>query len=59
MRYLKFIFLESLVFSCTNQHAPDKNQDVKSEGPYIDIPFVQEYHEGYLVDEKNSGGILC
>ena len=55
MKYLTMIFLVTLVFSCKNQHNPDENQDVKSNGAYIDIPFVQEYHEGYIVDEKISG----
>ena len=55
MRYVRFIFIVSLVFSCTNQHDPDKNPDVMSEGPYRDIPFIQEYHDGYVVDEKIAG----
>ena len=55
MKSLKIVFLLSLVFSCNNPHYTDENQEVINEGAYIDIPFIQEYHEGYLVDEKNSG----
>ena len=55
MRYLKLIPLVTLVFSCTYQADPDKDQDVKSQGPYMDIPFIQEYHDGYMVDEKIVG----
>ena len=55
MKYLRIIFLVTLVFSCKNQHDTDENQRVKNEGAYIDIPFVQEHHEGYMVDEKTSG----
>ncbi|MEA3478580.1 MAG: regulator, partial [Bacteroidota bacterium] len=55
MRYLKFVFLTSLVFSCTYQSDSDKNQDVKDQGPYMDIPFIQEFHDGYMVDEEIAG----
>ncbi len=55
MQRITIFFLVILVFSCKNQHSTDENQDVKNEGAYIDIPFVQEYHEGYIVDEKTPG----
>lgn len=55
MRNLKIVFLASLVVSCTYQDDSDKNQDIKSQGPYMDIPFIQEYHDGYMVDEEIPG----
>lgn len=55
MRYFIFLFLLSLLVSCTYQQDPDKNQRAESEGPYMDMPFVQEYHDGYMVDEKTAG----
>jgi len=55
MRYLRYLLLMILVFSCKNQADPDTNQDKKSLSPYQDIPFIQEYHDGYVVDEKTAG----
>ena len=50
MKYLIILALSMLIFAC------DGNQQtkVKSEEPYKDIPFVQEYHEGFLVDGNND-----
>ncbi len=55
MRYLTLILLASLVFSCAHQDKQDVIQNVQNEGPYMDIPFIQEYHDGYIVDEKKAG----
>ena len=49
------IFLGTLVFSCNKQADPNDNQVGRGEGTYIDVPFVQEYHEGYIVDEQTPG----
>ena len=49
------LFLLALAFSCNNLHDTNGNQEAKNEGPDIDIPFAQDYHEGYMVDEKASG----
>ncbi|MCK4991871.1 MAG: hypothetical protein KAS29_15335, partial [Bacteroidales bacterium] len=55
MKPLKIVLLVTLVFSCNSQLDTDENQEAKNETAYIDIPFVQEYHEGYMVDEKIPG----
>lgn len=55
MRCLKFVVLILLLVSCKNQADPEINQEKQSIGPYTDIPFLQEYHEGYLVDDKTDG----
>ena len=52
MKYLKIIFLITLFFSCKNEQETNKNQDIENEGAYLDVPFEQEYHDGYIVDEK-------
>jgi len=55
MRYLKFVFLASLVVSCTYPGDRDKNPLSKSQGPYMDDPFTQEFHDGYTIDEETPG----
>ncbi len=55
MRCLKYLVLILLLVSCKNQADPEISQDVKNLRPYRDIPFIQEYHEGYTVDDKTDG----
>ncbi len=49
MKYLKLILLVGLIYSCTNENIVDKN-----EKNYMDKSFVQESHDGYIVDKEIS-----
>ncbi len=55
MRYIIFIPLVIFVFSCTDQNMPDKKHEEQSESSYVDVPFEQEYHDGYKVNENFKG----
>ncbi len=50
MKYLNVILLISLFYSCNNSNKIDNTSDSKNEKSYIDSPFVQEYHDGYKID---------
>ncbi len=52
MKILQLIALITLLFSCNKQQNSGTVLNVKNEGFYIDIPFTQEYHEGFIVDEN-------
>ncbi len=52
MKFLQLVALMALLFSCNNQHDSEEIQDVKHESVYVDVPFTQEYHEGFIIDEN-------
>ena len=54
MKYLNIILLISLLYSCNNSDTIDNTSDNKNEKSYIDSPFVQEYHDGYKIDNTIS-----
>ena len=53
MKYLILIFFVLLVFSCSTNQKPEVNQTSNLD-TYIDVPFSQEYHDGYTIDSKIS-----
>jgi len=55
MQHITIFLLVTLIFSCNSSRDSEKNQELKNAGVYIDVPFVQEYHEGYMVDEQTPG----
>ena len=55
MRHAKYVLLVIMALSCTSTRDPDNERDTGNDGPYKDVPFVQEYHDGYVVDEEMAG----
>ncbi len=54
MKYLILIFFALLVFSCSTNQKPEVNQTSNFDEAYIDTPFSQEYHDGYVIDDRIS-----
>ncbi len=52
MKYLILSLLIPVLYSCSSQ--TDRNSDIetKNEETYLDVPFIQEFHDGYVVDEN-------
>jgi len=55
MRYIIFLLPVILVSSCTVQDESDLKQEERGADPYVDVPFEQEFHDGYIVDENIAG----
>lgn len=51
MKFLKLLALAALFFAC--EDTADSTENVKESqiGPYVDSPFIQEYHAGFIIDE--------
>ena len=47
MKYIKLILFVGLLYSCTNENLDDKN-----EKSYLDKSFIQESHDGYIIDKE-------
>lgn len=52
--FLSFAILIPILFSCLNNQDTSSDKEEKDINSYIDIPFEQEYHEGYIVDKNNA-----
>ncbi|MCK5102894.1 MAG: regulator, partial [Cyclobacteriaceae bacterium] len=52
MKLLQLIALITLLFACKNNSETSETKDVRNIDAYLDTPFIQEYHEGFIVDEK-------
>ncbi|RLD83679.1 MAG: regulator, partial [Bacteroidetes bacterium] len=51
--FITFLMLTFLI-SCTNKNNTSKNLKTINISPYIDKPFEQEYHDGYIIDKKTT-----
>jgi len=55
MRKFLLILLASLFIACdSGTEMPPKDTVVQVRDAYVDIPFEQEYHEGFVVDVKEE-----
>jgi streptogramin lyase len=50
----KILMLCLILFSFSCSHTPDESHESSSMNVYEDKPFIQEYHEGYVIDDLNS-----
>ncbi len=48
------VCISVLLLASCNTNPKSKNSSQKDTGKYIDTPFEQEYHDGYLVDENST-----
>ena len=53
MKILQHALLLSFLLSCTQSSEVVQNEPIQSADVYVDTPFVQEYHKGYIIDNKN------
>ena len=49
--FITFLMLTFLI-SCTNKNKTSENLKTINISSYTDKPFEQEYHDGYIIDEK-------
>ena len=57
MRIFQAAILITFLFSCSINSDEPENQSSQNKKVYVDVPFTQEYHEGYLVDKENAAAI--
>ncbi|SHJ29961.1 ligand-binding sensor domain-containing protein [Pseudozobellia thermophila] len=50
MKRILFYISLALIFSCKKEGGEDRNLLATKGEPYVDRPFAQEYHEGFVVD---------
>lgn len=55
MKYLPILSFLVLLYSCNNLRNKNVSEDTKNSDIYIDTPFIQEYHDGYIVNKQISG----
>lgn len=53
IRYLPVI-LAVMLFGCRQNTESVHSDSILKSATYKDIPFIQEYHEGYIIDDKVS-----
>ncbi len=51
MKYLSVFILLTILYSCNDHQNKNNNKVTTNPDTYIDTLFVQEYHDGYFVDE--------
>tara|TARA_R110002167_G_scaffold49412_18_gene144759 strand:- start:1129 stop:3384 length:2256 start_codon:yes stop_codon:yes gene_type:complete len=53
MRKLVLLLSFAFLFSCADQRKIDAETLVANNSPYVDLPFGQEYHEGFVIGDNN------
>ncbi len=54
IKYFQYFILTSFLFSCDNQRHLESKTEANKKSFYKDVPFIQEYHEGFILDKETK-----